>query len=487
MNYVPFFHFFPFLCFYEKKLVSETPLNKSKVFNFNRVFHCFSNDGNPITSSLAIHHQIMDWVKLETRPVINLLSFGGSYSGKTYTLFGTQRNPGILPLILEEIFNFINSEYIRQEKDNVPSVETIRYNVKLTAVELYDNSIIDLSKEEDNLVVDNENDSIRLNSDLQVFYVEGARSITCQTLDFANQFLKECNHRRHTAKFTNASNIGNFSNGGSSSIQSETKSSKGHVIFDILLEKVIPVKIEDDRISELLGLSRGYDHRIQKTLIRVADTAASNEVKHATHPQKSSREDIAIQKGITSILKCISALGKTNVIPYRDSHLTYLLREVFIGKSPLYVLATARPEIDYYTETSHNLKYIHRLMTHRDNFPSRPASPSVTRSRSNSTTSSLSLSQRNRPIRSSSISRVQSGLSSPATPIAPLSPSSPGTPNDSPRLVSTNAEFLQLKNENKKLRDQVAQLEEQIRLMKEEKLKFVRDVVMLAKNFKDHE
>jgi len=446
-------------------LHSHTPLTANEKFTFHKIFHTFANNGTPITKDLDIHTDIMQWIRLGTKRVINCVAFGGSSTGKSHTLFGGLRNIGVTFLLLHEIFNFIDEEYNRQERENTPQPDRVTYCVKLSCLELYNNDIIDLTKEEDSPLKQlSDTDRIRLHPELEVFYVEGMKYKSVSSLEAAQKLLNTCLKRRHLGKF-------------SIPHQKENKSNKGHVLVDVVFEKHIPQRIHDDRVSELLGLARGYDKEVQKTLIRIADTAASYEQKHSAYPQRASTEDIAIQKGITGIQKCINAMGQASVIPYRETCLTHLLRDVFFPKTPLYMIVTARPEVEFHSETLLNLQYISKLQKKRDSQPVRPPSPSISRRRSNS---SSSLRQRPKRSRSSSV------LSSPGTP------STPGTPFDnlSPRLVSSPSmnhvsELSSLRDENRKLKDRVAELEEQMRIMKNQKLKFVRDLVMLSKEYKE--
>ncbi len=61
-----------------------------------------------------------------------IFTYGATGAGKTYTMFGNEKNPGIVYLTLKELFNKIHSYFNRE------------YTVKLWYLEIYNENIRDL-------------------------------------------------------------------------------------------------------------------------------------------------------------------------------------------------------------------------------------------------------------------------------------------------------------------------------------------------------
>jgi kinesin family protein 18/19 len=63
----------------------------------------------------------------------SVFAYGSTGAGKTYTMLGTEENPGIMLLSIEELFNSI--ENLSFERD---------YKLKISYVEVYNENIKDL-------------------------------------------------------------------------------------------------------------------------------------------------------------------------------------------------------------------------------------------------------------------------------------------------------------------------------------------------------
>lgn len=68
----------------------------------------------------------------------SVFAYGATGAGKTYTMLGTEENPGIMMLSIDELFNSIE-DYSR-ERD---------YKIKVSYVEVYNENIRDLLTERD--------------------------------------------------------------------------------------------------------------------------------------------------------------------------------------------------------------------------------------------------------------------------------------------------------------------------------------------------
>lgn len=66
----------------------------------------------------------------------SVFAYGATGAGKTYTMLGTEENPGIMMLSIDELFNCI--EKYQSERD---------YKLKVSYVEVYNENIKDLLTE----------------------------------------------------------------------------------------------------------------------------------------------------------------------------------------------------------------------------------------------------------------------------------------------------------------------------------------------------
>ena len=66
--------------------------------------------------------------------------YGQTTSGKTFSMLGNQDNPGILPCTLKDIFSFVNKSHMK-------------YNIKCSYIEIYNEMIHDLLTNESNLKI----------------------------------------------------------------------------------------------------------------------------------------------------------------------------------------------------------------------------------------------------------------------------------------------------------------------------------------------
>ena len=129
-----------------------------------------------------------------------VFAYGATGAGKTYTMLGNEKEPGIMPLTLNELFNKIKS-YPERE-----------YTVKLWYLEIYNENIIDL------LV--NNSDNLELREDPNKgLIVNGITEMVPKSSEHILNILKKGNRNR-TTESTNAN---------------ET-SSRSHAILQIYIE-----------------------------------------------------------------------------------------------------------------------------------------------------------------------------------------------------------------------------------------------------------
>ncbi|RYG55687.1 hypothetical protein EON66_04705 [archaeon] len=125
------------------------------------------------------------------------------------------------------------------------------------------------------------------------------------------------------------------------------ESSRSHCVFTISLES---------------QETRNGTVRSRNSCLHVIDLAGSERQKRTGATDSRLKEAAQINKSLSCLASVISSLvevaqGKARHVPYRDSKLTYLLRDSLGGNSRTSLIATVSPMEDCYSETVSTLKF----------------------------------------------------------------------------------------------------------------------------------
>ncbi|KAK9506627.1 hypothetical protein O3M35_008523 [Rhynocoris fuscipes] len=254
-----------------------------------------------------------------------IFAYGQTGAGKSYTMMGRQDEEGqegIIPQICKDLFDKIR---------NTTSDE-IRYSVEVSYMEIYCERVRDLlnPKNKGNLRV--------REHPLLGPYVEDLSKLAVTSYEDIHNLIDEGNKARTVA----ATNM------------NET-SSRSHAVFTIFFTQ--------QRHDNLTSLST---EKVSK--ISLVDLAGSERADSTGAKGTRLKEGANINKSLTTLGKVISALAevatkkkkKENFIPYRDSVLTWLLRENLGGNSKTAMIAAISPADINYDETLSTLRYADR-------------------------------------------------------------------------------------------------------------------------------
>ncbi|XP_052868774.1 kinesin-like protein KIF14 [Anopheles cruzii] len=139
------------------------------------------------------------------------------------------------------------------------------------------------------------------------------------------------------------------------------KSSRSHSIFSVVLNLAEIVSSSDsDDASD--GAGRPTVQQTKRSKISLVDLAGSERVSQTCASGTRLKEGVSINKSLLTLGKVISALADSKkshnaYIPYRDSVLTWLLRENLGGNSRTVMLATISPASIHRDETLATLRY----------------------------------------------------------------------------------------------------------------------------------
>ncbi|CAO4385019.1 unnamed protein product [Caenorhabditis nigoni] len=249
-----------------------------------------------------------------------IFAYGQTGSGKSYTMMGTPDQPGIIPRVCNDIFTRI------QETSNA----TLSFKVEVSYMEIYNERVRDL--------LDPKKSSkalkVREHKILGPM-VDGLSILAVNSFEQISNLLEEGNKSRTVA----ATNM-------------NAESSRSHAVFSLIVTQT------------LHDLDNGFSgEKVAK--ISLVDLAGSERAGKTGAVGKRLEEGGNINKSLTTLGMVISALAERNskkdkFIPYRDSVLTWLLKDSLGGNSRTVMIATLSPAADNYEETLSTLRYADR-------------------------------------------------------------------------------------------------------------------------------
>ncbi|KAL6447855.1 hypothetical protein ACFW04_000152 [Cataglyphis niger] len=306
-----------------------TPGSKDAVKSFNYDYSYFSMDPNDdnYSSQLMVYKDIGEEMLEHAFEGYNvcIFAYGQTGAGKSYTMMGKQEDgqEGIIPQICKDLFR----------KISYTSNERLKYSVEVSYMEIYCERVRDLlnPKNRGNLRV--------REHPLYGPYVEDLSKLAVLSYEDIHDLIDEGNKARTVA----ATNM------------NET-SSRSHAVFTIFFTQQ-----QQDCATGLMT------EKVSK--ISLVDLAGSERADSTGAKGTRLKEGANINKSLTTLGKVISALAeiaatkkkkKADFIPYRDSVLTWLLRENLGGNSKTAMIAAISPADINYDETLSTLRYADR-------------------------------------------------------------------------------------------------------------------------------
>ncbi|CAK88942.1 unnamed protein product (macronuclear) [Paramecium tetraurelia] len=283
-------------------------------------FFSFDNVAGPDTTQEDIFSMIGEQQASNCLEGYNgcVFVYGQTGSGKTYTMTGTSLQPGLLPRIIDYLFRCVFDD---QEKD--PSVE---YLIKCSHLEIYNEHIIDL--------LNPDLGNLQLREDLNKgVYVEFLTEECCSNVVEAMEVVQRGNENRHI-----------------SSTQMNFESSRSHSVFTI--------QLESRRQSHQL-----INHRFSR--FHFVDLAGSERQKHTQVQGERLREGCQINRSLHILGNVINSLvedkEQNRYVHYRDSKLTFLLKDSLGGNSRTHLIANIQQSNLFYQETLSTLLFSKRV------------------------------------------------------------------------------------------------------------------------------
>ncbi|CAH0694508.1 unnamed protein product [Spodoptera exigua] len=300
----------------------------AKSFNFDFSYWSHNPNDPEFSSQVMVYKDIGEEMLQHAFDGYNIciFAYGQTGAGKSYTMMGSGKDgqEGIIPQICKDLFR-----RIRQTTS-----DDLKYSVEVSYMEIYCERVRDLlnPKNKGNL-------RVREHPALGP-YVEDLSKLAVTSYQDIYDLIDEGNKARTVA----ATNM------------NET-SSRSHAVFTIFFTQQ-----RHDQTTNLMS------EKVSK--ISLVDLAGSERADSTGAKGTRLKEGANINKSLTTLGKVISALAeiaskskkskKADFIPYRDSVLTWLLRENLGGNSKTAMIAAISPADINFDETLSTLRYADR-------------------------------------------------------------------------------------------------------------------------------
>uniref|UniRef100_A0A8C0GD20 Kinesin-like protein n=1 Tax=Chelonoidis abingdonii TaxID=106734 RepID=A0A8C0GD20_CHEAB len=244
----------------------------------------------------------------------SVFAYGATGAGKTYTMLGSEKSPGIMYLTMVELYKRI------EERKEEKSCEVL-----ISYQEVYNEQIHDLLESKGPLAIREDPE----------------KGVVVQGLSFhqpksAEQLLEilASGNRNRTQHPTDAN----------------ATSSRSHAVFQIYVK-------QQDRVV-------GITQDVQVAKMSLIDLAGSERASTTNTKGERLREGANINRSLLALINVINALAdaksRKSHIPYRDSKLTRLLKDSLGGNCRTIMIAAISPSALAYEDTYNTLKYANR-------------------------------------------------------------------------------------------------------------------------------
>eukprot|EP00753_Platysulcus_tardus_P017904 PLAT6629.1.p1 GENE.PLAT6629.1~~PLAT6629.1.p1 ORF type:complete len:943 (+),score=485.85 PLAT6629.1:110-2830(+) len=299
--------------------------HEEKEYLFDHVF-------SPIVSTSEVYESALRDVVLSVPQGYHgsVFAYGQTSSGKTYTMQGTRKQPGVIPYSINDVFAYI---------DETPEREFL---LRVSYLEIYKECINDL--------LDPTATNLRVFEDRrQGMVVRGLKEEVVMSVEHIFSLIASGESHRH---------IG--------ATDFNAVSSRSHTIFRMVVESKERDKDGDGSEGKMsMGTVGGKRPRrrrrkpVRVSILNLIDLAGSESTKRMTVSAERKKEGAYINKSLLTLGKIILHLsrGGKGHIPYRDSKLTRVLQPSLAGNAKIAVVCNVSPASGCADETHSTLKF----------------------------------------------------------------------------------------------------------------------------------
>ena len=249
---------------------------------------------------------------------VSIIAYGATGAGKTFTMTGTETNPGLIPRVIKDIFAKIANK---------------NFQVKISYMEIYNETIRDLLN---NASVNASNlNPCEVGSEGEVKVLGLTERVAINEQE-TMKMIDEGIRKRKTE-----------------STGANEASSRSHSILQL--------EITNNNTFPLPSKKKTSLKPKKSTKLFLIDLAGSERASNTNNRGVRLREGAAINKSLLALANCINALSEGNErVKYRDSKLTLILKNSLEGGARVVMIANISPGNRSYEETHNTLKYASR-------------------------------------------------------------------------------------------------------------------------------
>ncbi|XP_013817526.2 kinesin-like protein KIF13A [Apteryx mantelli] len=251
-----------------------------------------------------------------------IFAYGQTGSGKSFSMMGNAEQLGLIPRLCYALFQRISVE------EN----ESHTFKVEVSYMEIYNEKVRDL------LDPKGSRQSLKVREHKVLGpYVDGLSQLAVTNFEDIESLMSEGNKSRTVA----ATNM-------------NEESSRSHAVFSIIVTQTLYDQQSGnsgEKVSKVSLVDLAGSERVSKT------GAAGERLKEGSNINKSLS---TLGLVISSLADQAAGKGKSKFVPYRDSVLTWLLKDNLGGNSQTAMIATISPAADNYEETLSTLRYADR-------------------------------------------------------------------------------------------------------------------------------
>ncbi|XP_009907204.2 kinesin-like protein KIF24 [Dryobates pubescens] len=285
----------------KKEAVDLTQYILQHVFYFDEVFgeSCTNEDVYMKTAYPLIQH-------IFNGGNATCFAYGQTGAGKTYTMIGTHRNPGLYALAAKDIFRHLEASQSRKD-----------LLVFISFYEIYCGQLYDLLNGRKRLFAREDSK--------HVVQIVGLREVQVNSVDLLLEVILKGGKERST---------------GATGVNSD--SSRSHAIIQIQIKDTANRTFGRISFIDLAGSERAADAR--------------------DSDRQTKMEGAEINQSLLALKECIRALDQEHAhTPFRQSKLTQVLKDSFIGNSKTCMIANVSPSHIATEHTLNTLRYADRV------------------------------------------------------------------------------------------------------------------------------
>ncbi|NWR34638.1 KIF24 protein, partial [Tachuris rubrigastra] len=285
----------------KKEAVDLTQYILQHVFYFDEVFgeSCTNQDVYMKTAYPLIQH-------IFNGGNATCFAYGQTGAGKTYTMIGTHRNPGLYALAAKDIFRHLEASLSGKD-----------LFVFISFYEIYCGQLYDLLNGRKRLYAREDSK--------HVVQIVGLQEVQVESVDELLEVILKGGKERST---------------GATGVNSD--SSRSHAIIQIQIKDVANRTFGRISFIDLAGSERAADAR--------------------DSDRQTKMEGAEINQSLLALKECIRALDQEHAhTPFRQSKLTQVLKDSFIGNSKTCMIANVSPSHLATEHTLNTLRYADRV------------------------------------------------------------------------------------------------------------------------------